>query len=69
MVENSRKKLVKKHLDLIAANNLKEEGAGFGGATNRIALLSPTGEKALPLLSKDQTAHALLDEIQSLRRG
>ena len=69
MVENSRKKLEKKHLDLIAANNLKEEGAGFGGNTNRITLISSTGEKALPLLSKAETAHALLDEIVALRIG
>ena len=67
MVENSRKKLVKKHLDLIVANNLKEEGAGFGGSTNRVTLLSQEGEKALPLLSKDQVAHALLDEILTMR--
>lgn len=67
MVENSRKKLLKKNLDLIAANNLKEAGAGFGGSTNRVTLLSRDGEKALPLLSKDQVAHALLDEILALR--
>ena len=67
MVENSRKKLIKKHLDLIVANNLKEEGAGFGGSTNRVTLLSQEGEKALPLLSKDQVAHALLDEILTMR--
>ena len=47
---------------------LRAEGAGFGGTTNRLTLISPTGEKALPLLSKDQTAHALLDEILSLRK-
>ena len=66
-MENSRKKLLKKNLDLIAANNLKEAGAGFGGSTNRVTLLSRDGEKALPLLSKDQVAHALLDEILALR--
>lgn len=66
MVENSRKKLKKKNLDLIAANNVKVEGAGFGVDTNVLTILSPEGMKELPLLSKDEAAHALLDEI--LRR-
>jgi phosphopantothenoylcysteine decarboxylase/phosphopantothenate--cysteine ligase len=63
MVENSRKKLEKKNLDLIAANNVKVAGAGFGVDTNVLTLLSPAGMKELPLLSKDAAADALLDEI------
>lgn len=63
MVENSRKKLEKKHLDLIAANNVKVAGAGFGVDTNILTLISPDGMKALPLLSKDDAADALLDAI------
>ena len=66
MVENSKKKLEKKHLDLIAANNLKQAGAGFGVDTNLLTLISPDGAKELPLMSKEEAAHALLDEI--LRR-
>lgn len=66
MLENSRNKLAKKHLDLIAANNVKVAGAGFGVDTNVLTLVAPDGERELPLLSKDQAANALLDEI--LRR-
>ena len=68
MVENSKKKLEKKHLDLIAANNLKQEGAGFGVDTNLLTLIAADGVKELPLLSKEEAAHALLDEILR-RRG
>ena len=68
MVENSKKKLEKKHLDLIAANNLKQEGAGFGVDTNVLTLIAADGVKELPLLSKEEAAHALLDEILR-RRG
>ena len=68
MVENSRKKLEKKRLDLIAANNLKEPGAGFGVATNLLTLISPDDMVELPLMSKEEAAHALLDRILA-RRG
>lgn len=67
LLENSRKKLAKKHLDLIAANNLREEGAGFGTATNLLTLITAERETPLPLLSKDEAAHRLLDELLSLR--
>ena len=67
MVANSRKKLEKKRLDMIAANNLKEEAAGFGTATNRLTLLTPSEELELPLLSKEAAAHRLLDEILKRR--
>ena len=67
MVENSKKKLEKKHIDLIAANNLKQEGAGFGVDTNLLTLISPDGAKELPLMSKEEAAHALLDEIMGRR--
>ena len=68
MVENSRRKLEKKHLDLIAANNLKEPGAGFGVATNLLTLISPDDMVELPLMSKEEAAHVLLDRILA-RRG
>ena len=68
MVENSRKKLAKKHLDMVAANNLKEDGAGFGVSTNLLTLITAEGETALPLMSKDEAAHRLLDELLKLRK-
>ncbi len=67
MVENSRKKLEKKHIDLIAANNLKQEGAGFGVDTNLLTLIAADGARELPLMSKEEAAHALLDEIMGRR--
>lgn len=67
VLENSRAKLQKKHVDLIAANNLREEGAGFGGTTNVLTLISPKDEISLPLMSKDEAAHRLLDVIMSAR--
>ena len=63
MLENSRKKLEKKHVDMIAANNVKEAGAGFAVDTNLLTLITRDDEKALPLMSKDDAADALLTEI------
>ena len=63
MIEYSRKKLVKKHLDMIAANSLKQKGAGFGVDTNVLTLITPEGEEELPLMSKEEAAHVLLDRI------
>lgn len=68
MVENSQKKLTKKHLDMIAANNLKVAGAGFGVDTNVVTILTPDGIRELPLMGKDQVAGALLDEILKRRK-
>lgn len=67
MLENSRRKLEKKHLDMIAANNLRDEGAGFAVDTNRLTLITAQTEIPLPLLSKDAAAHRLLDEILARR--
>ena len=67
MVENSRAQLEKKHLDMIAANNLKTEGAGFGVATNVVTLITKDGIKELPLMGKDEVAGCLLDEIAARR--
>ena len=68
MLENSRRKLEKKNLDMIAANNLRESGAGFGVDTNVLTLITPGGERQLPLMSKEEAAHALLDEILENRK-
>ena len=67
MLENSRKKLAKKNLDMIVANNVKVSGAGFQGDTNVITILTKEGMKQLPLMSKLEAADAILDEIMSRR--
>ena len=63
MLENSRKKLKKKHLDMIVANNLKVEGAGFGTDTNVVTLITNDEVKELPIMSKKEAAKAILDYI------
>ncbi|MGI6031167.1 MAG: bifunctional phosphopantothenoylcysteine decarboxylase/phosphopantothenate--cysteine ligase CoaBC [Eubacteriales bacterium] len=67
MLENSRAKLEKKQVDMIAANNLRVEGAGFGTDTNVMTLITRQGARELPLLSKEATADAILDAILSER--
>ena len=63
MVENAKAKLAKKKLDMIVANNLKTEGAGFGTDTNVVTLITKESVKELPLMSKVEVAGKLLDEI------
>lgn len=63
MLENSRKKLEKKNLDMIVANNLKVAGAGFGTDTNIVTLITKVGERQLEKMSKEQVADKLLDAI------
>ena len=65
MLENSRAKLQKKHLDMIVANNLKTQGAGFGVDTNVVTILTPQETRELPLMGKDQVAQRLLDSIKA----
>ena len=65
MVENSRAKLIKKNLDMIAANSLRVEGAGFKGDTNVLTLITAAGDKELELMSKKAAAMELLNEIVS----
>ena len=67
MLENSRKKLTKKKLDMIAANNVKDEGAGFATDTNLITIITKQEERALPLMTKEEAAHELLSYILSYR--
>lgn len=64
---NSRRKLEKKNLDLIAANNVKVPGAGFAVDTNVLTLITRQGEEELPLLSKEEAAHRLLDALLRLK--
>ena len=63
MEENSRRKLQKKNLDLIVANNLKEAGAGFGTDTNVVTLISKEASIQLPIMSKEEVAERLLSHI------
>ena len=66
LVENSRKKLTSKNVDLICANNLKTPGAGFGVDTNVITLIDQEGVLELPLQSKEAAANTILDRCVSL---
>ena len=63
MLENSRAKLEKKNIDMIVANNLKQEGAGFGTDTNVVTLLTKDETVELPMMSKEEVADRLLDRI------
>ena len=63
MLENSRKKLEKKNLDMIVANNLKVEGAGFAGDTNVVTIITGQEEVSLGKMTKEETALRILDEI------
>ena len=66
LLENSRAKLEKKHVDMIIANNLKVEGAGFAGDTNVITMITRDETRELPLMSKDEAAHRILDRLLEL---
>lgn len=63
LIENSTAKLTKKKLDMIVANNLKVEGAGFGTDTNVVTVITPEGAEELPLMSKEEVAAAIFDRI------
>ncbi len=67
MIENSREKLKKKNLDLIVANNLKQQGAGFGTDTNVVTLISKEDTIQLPIMSKEEVADELLSCILKAR--
>lgn len=66
LLENSRAKLNKKKIDMIVANNLRQEGAGFGTDTNVVTLLTKEGAEELPMLSKEEVADRLLDRLLTL---
>ena len=69
MVENSKAKLVKKHVDMIVANNLKQTGAGFGTDTNVVTLITKDGCEELPLMSKEEVARYIMDFIRKRLEG
>ena len=66
MVENSRAKLTRKGADMIIANNVKVEGAGFGTDTNIITIITEASAEELPLMSKTDAARIILDRIAGL---
>ncbi len=67
--ENAREKLQAKNLDLVVANDITQEGAGFGGDTNIVTLIYPDGSaQKLPLLAKSELAHHILEAIKTLPR-
>lgn len=68
LLENSRAKLEKKHVDMICANNLKVAGAGFGVDTNVITLITADGAEELPLMSKEAAANRILDAAKARSR-
>ena len=65
LLANSRAKLEKKNADMIVANSLKTEGAGFGTDTNLVTLITKEGQTELPKMTKEKVADRLLDEIRN----
>jgi phosphopantothenoylcysteine decarboxylase/phosphopantothenate--cysteine ligase len=61
--ENAKGKLVKKNLDMIVLNSLRDEGAGFANATNKIKIFTPTEEQSFTLKSKEEVACDILNFI------
>ena len=68
MIGNSRVKLTRKNLDMVAANNLKVEGAGFQGDTNVLTLITQDEDVSLQLMSKEDAANVILDKILSIQK-
>ena len=68
LLENSRQKLEKKHLDMIVANSLRVEGAGFGTDTNVVTVITKDKETPLEKMSKEETAMHILDRIMQMRK-
>ena len=66
MLENSRKKLDSKNCDMICANSLRTQGAGFGVDTNVITMITKEDNTELPIMSKDEAAHIILDKIRGM---
>ena len=67
LLENSRKKLQKKNLDMICANSLKIEGAGFGTETNIITMITDDGETELPIMTKDEAAKEIFTRLLEMK--
>jgi phosphopantothenoylcysteine decarboxylase/phosphopantothenate--cysteine ligase len=63
LLENSRKKLLRKNIDMVVANNLKQSGAGFGVDTNVVTIITKDSEIPLPLMSKPEVAESIVQQI------
>lgn len=69
VIKNSEKKLSNKNCDMICANSLRTAGAGFGTDTNVITLITEGGAEELPLMSKEEAAHRILDALSAMQKG
>ncbi|MDO4313640.1 MAG: bifunctional phosphopantothenoylcysteine decarboxylase/phosphopantothenate--cysteine ligase CoaBC [Eubacteriales bacterium] len=69
LLENAEEKLAKKNADMIVANNLKVQGAGFGTDTNVVTLITRDGKRELELMSKEEVAEQILDEIMKRQQA
>lgn len=69
VIENSRAKLKKKNLDMIAANSVRTKGAGFKGDTNVITLITEDEEISLDLMTKEEASLKILDQIMKMIKG
>ncbi len=70
VLQGGRDKLAAKGLDLVVVNDATEPGAGFNVQTNRVTIISRTGEETvLPLMDKRDVADAILDQVEALRNG
>ena len=67
---NAREKMLRKGVDLMVANNITDEGSGFGSDTNRVVLIDRDGGKEeLPLMPKTEVAHIVLDRAVAIKKG
>jgi phosphopantothenoylcysteine decarboxylase/phosphopantothenate--cysteine ligase len=69
LTENALKKLEAKNLDMIVANNLKVEGAGFAGDTNVVTIITAEETRRLPVMSKEEVAMQILDTLLEMDEG
>lgn len=69
VIDNARGKLIRKHADMIVANSLKQEGAGFGVDTNIVTIITKDREEQLPIMSKEKVASVIIDNILTLRNS
>lgn len=69
LIENSKKKLVSKNCDMIVANNLKDDGAGFGVDTNKVTIITENNAESLEVMTKKETAEKILDAALSLLKN
>lgn len=67
LIENAKEKLKRKKADIIVANSLKEEGSGFKGDTNKVTFITEDDMKSLDLMTKEEVAVNLIDELMDLK--